>query len=138
MASIPVEFQDLFERGAPVQLATVLPDGMPHVTPVFAEYDGEHVLFNTMRGRRKERNIRNNPNVGVSVTDPDDPYRYLSISGEVVGVTEDGAVEHVHHIARKFMDVPEYPNLDDEPNPRVVVRIRPVQVRAIDEPERSD
>lgn len=138
MASIPEEFRDLFERGAPTQLSTISADGRPHVTPVFAEYDGEYVLFNTMRGRQKERNVSDNPNVGVSVTDPDDPYRYLSVSGKVAEVTEEGAVDHVHHIAQRFMDTEEYPHLDAEPNPRVIVRIRPEQVRAVNEPERED
>ncbi len=56
--------------------------------PVFAEYDGEYVLFNTMRGRQKERNVSDNPNVGVSVTDQDNPFHYPSISGKVADVTE--------------------------------------------------
>lgn len=138
MASIPDDFRDLFERGAPAQLATLLPNGMPHITPVFAEYDGEFVCFNTMRGRQKERNIRHNSNVGVSITDPDNPFRYLSISGDVVEVTEEGAVDHVHNIAQTFMGMEQYPNLEQEPNPRVIVRIRPDQVRTVVENERSE
>lgn len=78
------------------------------------------------------------PNVGVSVTDPDDPFRYLSVSRTVDDVTEEGAVEHVHHIAQRFMDTEEYPHLDEEPNPREIIRIRPEQVRAVNEPERED
>lgn len=138
MVTIPEQYLDLFEKGVPAHLATIQPDGLPHVTPVFVEYDGEHVVFNTLRGRVKERNIRSNPNVGIEITDPEDPFRYLSISGTVVEVTEDGAVEHVHKIARKFMGVEEYPYLDQESGARVIVRIRSDQVRPVVEAERED
>jgi len=138
MKEIPDSFRDLFDEGQPAQLATVDSDGCPHVTPVFAEYDGEFVLFNTMRGREKERNMRDNSNVGITLLDQDDPYRYLSITGVVEVMTEQGAIEHVHHIARTFMDMDQYPFLDDEPNARVIVKIRPEVIRAVKESERED
>jgi Pyridoxamine 5'-phosphate oxidase len=54
---IPVEALDLFEKPALANLATVMPDGTPHVTPVWVDYDGTHILINTVRGRRKESKL---------------------------------------------------------------------------------
>lgn len=129
MDRIPEEYVDLFtEKQAFAHLATLLPDGTPHVTPVWVGYDGEYVLVNTARGRRKERNVRGNPEVGLSVIDPEDPYRYVSVRGVVEEVTTEGAVEHINQLARRYMGVEEYPNLGEEGGERVVIRIRPDHV----------
>lgn len=55
-----------------------------------------------------ERNVRRNPKVGLTVLDPGDPYRYVSIRGAVEAVTEDGTVEHIDELARRYMDREEY------------------------------
>lgn len=128
MVEIPEDRRDLFEGETFAHFATVLPDGTPHVTPVWIDYDGEHVLVNTARGRQKERNVRENRRVGLSITDPDDPYRYVSVQGEVVEVTEEGAVEQIDELARQYMDVEEYPHHGEERGPRVLIRIRPETV----------
>lgn len=132
MADIPERFHDLFETDVVGVLGTVMPAGTPHMTPVWVDRetrDGEErVLVNTARGRQKERNVTRNPLVGVCVTDPDDPYRYVSLRGEVTEVTEEGAVEHIDRLARRYFDVDRYPNHEDEDTPRVVIRIRPDRV----------
>jgi PPOX class probable F420-dependent enzyme len=108
----------------------MLPNGMPHVTPTWvdADDDYEHVLINTARTRRKERNVRKNPNVGLSIIDPDDPYRYLSLWGTVVELDEDGAREHIDALAKQYMGVDTYPNYDSDPGERVIIRIEPEHV----------
>ena len=128
MATIPADYRDLFERESFASFATVMPDGTPQVTPVWIDYDGEHVLVNTAEGRQKERNVRSNPRVGLVVLDPEDPYRYVSIRGEVIEVTQDGAVEHIHELTRRYMNLERYPNLEEEDGPRVLLRIRPERV----------
>ena len=124
---IPEEYRDLFEREAFGHLATVMPDGTPQVTPVWVDHDDEHVLVNTARGRRKEKNLRRTPKAGVSVIDPDDPYRFVSVRG-AVELTEEGAVDHINELARRYMGVDEYPNLDEEEGARVIVRLSADQV----------
>lgn len=120
---IPESHRDIFERESYAHFATVMPDGTPQVTPVWVDHeDGEYVLVNTARGRRKEKNIRRNPKVGVSVLDPDDPYRYVSVRGEAE-LTEEGAVDHIDKLARQYMGVDEYPHHGEEAGPRVIVRI---------------
>jgi PPOX class probable F420-dependent enzyme len=132
MGSIPDGYHDLFEKRTFAHLSTVMPDGTPHSTPVWVDYDDEtdRVLVNTARGRRKERNVRANPKVGVSMCDPEDPYRYVSARGEVAALTEDGAVEHIDELARRYMGLEEYPNHGEESGPRVILEIRPDRVVA--------
>lgn len=128
MASIPADFQDLFEKQTFAHLATLLPDGSPHVTPVWVDYDAtaNRLLVNTERDRRKEKNVRTNPRVAVSMTDPDNSYRMLSVRGEVDEVTTEGAREHIDTLAKRYMGKDEYPNpIQTE---RVIISIRPDHV----------
>ncbi|WP_123619435.1 PPOX class F420-dependent oxidoreductase [Halorubrum sp. CSM-61] len=120
---IPESHVDIFESESYAHFATVMPDGTPHVTPVWVDHeDREYVLVNTARGRQKERNVRRNPEVGVSVLDPTDPYRYVSVRGEAE-LTEEGAAEHIDELARRYFDVDEYPHHGEESGPRVIVKI---------------
>jgi PPOX class probable F420-dependent enzyme len=127
MAAIPESFHDLFERETFAHFATMMPDGTPQVTPVWVDYDAEadRVLVNTARGRQKEKNVNRNSKVGVSMTDPDNPYRFVSVRGEADELREEGAVAHINALAQRYMDVEEYPGLDDEEGARVQIRIRP-------------
>ncbi|PSP68271.1 PPOX class F420-dependent oxidoreductase [Halobacteriales archaeon QH_8_67_27] len=130
MASIPKAYHDLFEKRTFAHFATMTPEGFPHVTPVWVDYDPDvdRVLVNTAQGRRKERNVARNPKVGVSMVDPDDPYRYCSVAGEVTAMTEDGAEDHIDALAGRYMDLDEYPNYDSDRGPRVVIGIEPREV----------
>jgi PPOX class probable F420-dependent enzyme len=89
---IPEDALDLFEKPALAHLATIMPDGTPHVTPVRVDYDGTHILINTVRGRRKERNLRQRPQAGLTIVDPTNPWHWLSIRGHVVAATEEGGL----------------------------------------------
>ena len=129
MPTVPDGYGDLFEKPSFANLATMLPTGYPHVTPVWIDYDGEHLLVNTARGRQKERNVARNPSVGVSVIDPENFYRYLSAYGEVTGLREEGAVEHIHELSRRYTG-DEYDNLDAEDGARVIIEITPEHVMA--------
>lgn len=128
MAPIPEEFHDLFETETFAHVATLTDDGLPHVTPVWIDYDADdnRLLVNTERGRQKERNVQNNPAVGVSMTDPDDPYRFLSVIGEVEEITTEGARAHIDELARRYTDADEY-QMEIETE-RVILRIRPDRV----------
>jgi PPOX class probable F420-dependent enzyme len=122
--TIPEEYLDLFEKKAFCFLATLMPDGSPQVTPVWVDFDGTHVVVNSSKGRVKDRNMRQDARVAVAIHDPDDPYRYLQIRGEVAEITEDGAKEHIDKLARKYMDVDSYPYLQPG-EVRVIYKIAP-------------
>ncbi|MDZ7702177.1 MAG: PPOX class F420-dependent oxidoreductase [Halobacteriales archaeon] len=127
MAAIPEAYHDLFERETFAHVATVMPDGTPHVTPVWVDHDPDagHVLVNTERGRQKALNVERDPKVGLSVLDPDDPYRRLSVMGVVEEATTDGAREHIEQLSHRYTGGPYPGEIETE---RVLWRIRPERV----------
>ena len=107
--SIPEKYADLFKKTAFANLGTLMPDGSPQVTPVWVDFDGQYVLFNSARGRMKDKNIRRDPRVALAIQDPENPYRYLEVRGKVVEVTEKGADEHINRLAKKYLGKDVYP-----------------------------
>ena len=99
---IPEQYHDLLNSQALAHLATLMPDGSPQVTPVWFDYDGEHIRINSAVGRQKDRNIRRNPHVAVSIVEADGSERALVVRGVVSEVTTDGALEHIDALARKY------------------------------------
>lgn len=109
MAAIPENYLDLTTKKAFAQLATLMPDGTPHVSPVWFEYDGKNILVNSAKGRVKDKNVRRDPRVGLDIVDPDNPYRHLSIRGRVVEITENGADDQIDKLAKKYLGQDKYP-----------------------------
>ena len=109
MAGIPDGFKDILQKKAFANLATVNTDGTPQVTPVWVDYDGTHVRFNTAKGRLKDKNLRRNPSVALAISDPDNPYRYVQVRGRVTEVTESGADAHIDSLAKKYLGKDKYP-----------------------------
>jgi PPOX class probable F420-dependent enzyme len=100
---IPASHRDLLESAYAAALTTVTPAGQPHITPVWCNLEGRHVLVNTMRGFRKERSMRANPKVTLLVCDPTQPLRHIEVRGAVVEMTEAGAEEHLNQLARLYL-----------------------------------
>src|SRR5215472_12637614 len=98
---IPQNALDLFQKPALANLATIMPDGTPQVTPVWVDFDGTHILVNTARGRRKVENMQQHPKVGLDIVDPANPWHWLSIRGKIEEITENGAVEHLDKLSKK-------------------------------------
>jgi PPOX class probable F420-dependent enzyme len=106
---IPDKYRDLFSKRAFATLGTLMPDGRPQVTPVWIDLEGNFVVFNSAKGRQKDKNVRRDPRVALSIVDPDNPYRYLEIRGRVAEITEHGANEHIDKLAKKYLGVDKYP-----------------------------
>jgi PPOX class probable F420-dependent enzyme len=83
-------------------VATLGADGSPQVSPVWAEAEGDLIVINTARGRIKERNIRRDPRVAVSMHSRDDLYDKFAFKGRVVKITETGADSHIDKLSRKY------------------------------------
>ncbi|MGA2835385.1 MAG: PPOX class F420-dependent oxidoreductase [Acidimicrobiales bacterium] len=98
----------LVSRPVLANVATVDAEGRPQLTPVWIDLDGENLVFNTAKGRAKQLNLSKNPQVAVSVVDPDDPYNVVVVRGTVEG-TEDGADAHIDSLAKKYLGVDTYP-----------------------------
>ena len=97
--------RELFERPNFAHVATICPDLRPHVSPVWIDVDEEgRILVNTARGRVKERNMRREPRVAVSVFDMDDPYKMVAVQGHVVDILEGPPAEdHIDALSRKYI-----------------------------------
>jgi PPOX class probable F420-dependent enzyme len=121
---IPENYVDLTHKKAFAQLATLMPDGSPHVAPVWFEYDGQHIVINSAKGRVKDRNMRRDPRVGLDIVDPENPYRHLSIRGRVVDITESGADENIDKLTKKYTGQDKYPYRAPA-EVRVIYRIEP-------------
>jgi PPOX class probable F420-dependent enzyme len=125
--AIPDQFKDLFSKVAFAHLATLMPDGSPQVTPVWCDFDGTNVRVNSAKGRVKDKNMRRDKKVALSVQDPENSYRYLAIRGEVVEITEEGADAHIDSLAKKYLGKDKYP-FRGPGEVRVIYKIRPVNV----------
>lgn len=128
--AIPDQFKDLFSKAAFAHLATLMPDGSPQVTPVWCDFDGTNVRVNSAKGRVKDQNMRRNRKVALSVQDPENPYRYLAMRGEVVEVTEEGADAHIDSLAKKYLGKDKYP-FSGPGEVRVIYKIRPINVHTM-------
>lgn len=122
--AIPEKYRDLFTKRAFASLATLMPDGRPQVTPVWVNLEGNHVVFNSAKGRQKDRNVRRDPRVALAIVDPENPYRYLEIRGKVVEITEEGADAYIDKLAKKYLGVDKYP-YGQPGEVRVLYKIQP-------------
>lgn len=127
---IPENYADLFDKKIFAGLATIMPDGAPQVTPVWIDYDGECVVFNTAAGRQKDKNLQARPMTSVMLVDPDNPYRYLEVRGSVIERTTDGADDHINKMAKKYLGQDVYP-FRQAGEQRVIYRIKPERVSSL-------
>jgi PPOX class probable F420-dependent enzyme len=131
MAAIPADYLDLLQqKKAFANLATIMPDGTPQVTPVWFDYTGGKIRVNSAKGRVKTRNMQAGAPVALSILDPDNPYRYIQIRGRVGRVTEEGASAHIDSLTKKYLDKDKYPYA--EPGQvRVTFEIEPDKVQVM-------
>lgn len=126
---IPSEYLDLFQKKTFAHLATLMPDGTPHVTSVYVDYDGKHILINSARGRVKDKNMEQRRHVAIQIPDPDNSDRYIAIRGPVVEITEEGADDHLDELAKRYLDKDKYPSSMRFPGEvRCIYKIEPKHV----------
>jgi PPOX class probable F420-dependent enzyme len=100
--NIPEAYFDLVNGPRVAALTTVMPNGQPQTTVVWCDFDGTYLRVNTMRGFRKEKNMRRNPKVTLLCYDPRQPLRYIEIRGTVIEMTETGALEHLDGLSMLY------------------------------------
>ena len=122
---IPDSHLDLFKKKAFAHLATLMPNGQPQVTPVWVDYDGHYVLINTAEGRQKDKNLRRDRRVALSIADLDNPYRYLEVRGQIADRTREGADQHIDTLAKKYLGKDKYP-FRQAGEVRVIYKVEPV------------
>jgi len=127
--TIPESHVGLLKKPIFAHFVTLMKDGSPQSTPVWVEYDGKHVIVNSAVGRLKDKNVRRDPRVALSLTDPENNYRYLEIRGRVVEITQEGADEGINALAKKYLGKDVYP-FRQPGEQRVIYKISPDKVVA--------
>src|SRR5215467_2394139 len=128
MASIPDNYLDLVQQKKSfANLATVLSDGSPQVTPVWFDYTDGKIRVNTAKGRVKSRTLKPGAPVALAIVDPDNPYRYVQIRGRVGRAVEAGADAHIDALAKKYLGRDTYPYRQPG-EVRVMYEIEPTSV----------
>ena len=96
-------------------LSELMPDGSPHVSPVWIDVEGDLLLVNTAKGRHKEANMRRDPRVAISISPADNAYEDLDIRGRVVQIREGEAAEaDIDRLGRKYKGWERYPLAEGE------------------------
>ena len=103
-------------------LATLMEDGSPHVAPVWVDVEDNRILLNTAAGRVKERNIRRDPRIALSIADENNPYDKVDIRGRVVEIIPgDEAEQHIHKLSLKYRGEERYPLSPGEQRLKLIV-----------------
>jgi PPOX class probable F420-dependent enzyme len=125
MASLTDKQVQLLKGRNFANVAVIRPDGTPHVTPVWVDWDGENVIVNLDATRKKLEYIRRDPRVSIEVFNLDNPYEYVAVTGPAE-LTEEGANEHINEMSHKYFGPDrDYPLGDSQ---RVLVRVKPERV----------
>ena len=125
-ASLSAKAKELINRPVLANVATVDEHDHPQLTPVWIDLEDGELVFNTAKGRAKDRNLARNPSVAVSVVDPDDPYNVVVVRGTVQPSVE-GADAHIDSLAKKYLGVEKYP-MRKPGEVRIKYRVHPQRV----------
>ena len=130
---IPDTHCDLLFRPIHAVLTTLMPDGQPQSSIVWADYDGEYLLVNTTLERQKGRNMQADPKVTLLLIDPLNSSRWMELRGRVVEMTTGGAEAHADKLTRLYTGKPHfygdiYPCEQKQKETRVIVKIEPLKI----------
>jgi PPOX class probable F420-dependent enzyme len=106
-------------------LSTINPDGAPQSSVIWVKRDGDDILFSTIRGRRKTKNMERDPRVSICMFDPADPYAYVEIRGRVELTEKDGR-ELINELSLRYDGVAF--RVEPPEVVRVVCRVTPDRV----------
>jgi len=109
----------------PAVVASKRPDGSIHMNPIWFEYEDGYIWLNSARGRKWVERVQREGTITLLFVDPKDMFRTAEVRGTIVSVTEDGAVEHIHHVSHRYLGK-DYPWMGDDV--RVKVQVQPTKV----------
>jgi PPOX class probable F420-dependent enzyme len=105
-------------------IATSNADGRPQSSVIFVKRDGDAVVFSTIKGRLKTRNMARDPRVSLLVVDKE-KGRYIEIRGSVE-ITDDPEKRLLYEMYDRYMGgMPPPPEPEAE---RLIVRVIPERV----------
>jgi PPOX class probable F420-dependent enzyme len=105
---IPEHARDLLERPLLMTLATTLRDGSAQLTPVWFNFDGRYIYFNSEKDRLKDRILHKRPYVSLIILDPDNRARWLAVRGPVIEIADDVGRAHANLLAKRYMGTEEF------------------------------
>jgi len=123
---------DLLKGKNLVFIATLMKDGSPQLSPVWADYEDGFVMVNTAEGRIKHKNVLNDTRVAVSVVANENPLDMTTIRGKVVEILPDYDYVHINKLTKKYMGIENYP-FHREGEKRIVFKIKPDKVFVLPE-----
>lgn len=109
-------------------VSTIRSDGSIHSAPVWVDVEDGQAVLNTAEGRLWPNNLARDPRVTLTVQNMENPYEYVEIRGRVAERTTDGADEHINAMAKKYMDVDEYP-FRQPGEQRLIIKVEPERVK---------
>jgi len=116
-----------FEQPIVANLGTIMPDGRPQVNPVWVDYDGTTIRFSTLQGSQKDKNLKARKFATFLLVDPQNPYSYIEVRGQVAETVTEGADELIDTLSKKYLGLDQYPNRR-EGEVRVTYMIKPDKV----------
>ena len=122
-----LKVEQLFQQKNLIFISSINSDGSPQLTPVWGDYDGEHVFVNTAEGRLKHKNVLRDPRVAISVVDHDNPLNMTTIKGKVIEIIPDYDYVHANKLTKQYMGIDEYPFKRDGEK-RIIFKIKPVKI----------
>jgi len=108
-------------------LGVVLPDGSPHVAPVWIDHEGDLLLVNTAMGRVKQKNASKGRRVSLAISDQQNMYERVVIQGRVVDQTHQGADAHIDKLANKYTGAKKYERSSPDEK-RVIIKIEALRI----------
>ena len=111
-------------------VSTLSKDGSPHVTPVWTDIENDMILINTSEAAAKKRNVSRDPRIAISVVEQYNPYNMVSIKGRVIEQTFDGADEHLHKLAKKYLGIGRYYYRRPK-HKRVILKVKPEKIMGL-------
>ncbi|MDH3470294.1 MAG: PPOX class F420-dependent oxidoreductase [Acidimicrobiia bacterium] len=99
---LPDNIKAMLDGANFAHLATIMEDGSPQATMMWVDREGDHVRFNTVEGRVKPTNLRNDPRVAISIYDESKPYLNAAMRGKVIEFRHEGAEDHIHALSNKY------------------------------------
>ena len=127
--TLPDRLKEILDGDEFAHLTTVDSDGWPQASAMWIMRDGENIVFNTAEGRRKWRNLKRDPRVAISISDPEQPYRNFSIQGRVVEMRTADGVEVIDALAKKYTGAEKYQWLTPG-MVRVTIIVEPTRIAA--------
>ena len=127
----------LFQDKNLVFISTLMKDGSPQLSPVWANYEDEHILVNTAEGRIKHQNVLRDPRIAVSVVSKNNPLDMITIRGKVIEIIPDPEYKHADKLTMQYMGRDHYPfkRIDEK---RIIFKIKPERIFVLPELKMND